>query len=207
MTKVRIASIVENSVVDGEGKRTVVYFQGCSLACKGCQNFAIWNRAGGHELEVEELAYTLGHMSREHHNYTIQGGEPTEQAEALDELMAEIRHLDPKAHITVYTGYTWEELPAPVYHSFCSFADVVVDGRFDYQQDDPFILWRGSRNQRPIDIKATLEAGKVVTLDWEKPRLIIDFETGEVSMPVGMFEAFGDMGEQEHTRRCGDFRA
>jgi anaerobic ribonucleoside-triphosphate reductase activating protein len=207
MTKVRIASIVENSVVDGEGMRTVVYFQGCSLACKGCQNFKIWPSAGGHELEVEELAYALGYMSREHHNYTIQGGEPTEQPEALADLLEEIKYLDPQAHITVYTGYTWEELPAPVRESFEGWADVVVDGRFDYQQDDPFILWRGSRNQRPIDVKATIEAGKVVTLDWEKPRLIIDFETGEVSMPIGMLRVFEDMGEQKRTRRCGDFRA
>lgn len=204
MTNVRIANIVEKSVVDGPDTRTVVYFQGCSLECKGCQNFAIWSKVGGQQMPVGDLSRHLTHLSP-HHNYTIQGGEPTDQPKALNELMRLLRIADPQAHIIVYTGRTWEEL-TPAVRKSLEQADVVVDGRFEYDKDDPYILWRGSRNQRPIDVRATLDAGEVVTLDWSKPRLIVATD-GTVSMPVGLYADFAEMGEREKSRRCGDYRS
>src|SRR5688572_28870895 len=99
MSYIRFSSIVENSLVDGDGRRTVLYFQGCSIACPGCQNKAIWDKFAGHQADAKDLARHLVSKSQDHHNYTIQGGEPTEQPEALTDLLGEIRNLDPDAHI------------------------------------------------------------------------------------------------------------
>jgi anaerobic ribonucleoside-triphosphate reductase activating protein len=207
MTDIRISSIVKNSVVDGEGVRTVLYMQGCSIACPGCQNKAIWDKLAGTVLDTKDLAAQLVAMSTEHHNYTIQGGEPTEQTHALQVLMSEIRHLDPDAHITLYSGHTWETLmKLPVGVDIIHDVDVLVDGPFIASQDDPFILWRGSRNQRPIDVKATIEAGHVVTLDWDAPRIIIDTD-GTLKMPVGLVQDFEELGDTNKSRRCGDWKS
>jgi len=205
--QIRIANIVENSVVDGEGVRTVLYTQGCHLACKGCQNQALWDAAGGRVVDVYDLAKHLVSLSQAHHNYTIQGGEPTNQPHALGLLMHLIKEFDPKAHIVVYTGHTWEDLiyTGAKFYLFL-YADVVVDGPFIAEQDDPFIMWRGSRNQRPIDVRQTLIRGEVVKLDWDSPRLVIGSD-GAISLPVGLVKDFEEIGEVEKSRRCGDWRS
>jgi anaerobic ribonucleoside-triphosphate reductase activating protein len=209
--QMRIASIVQNSVVDGEGTRTVLYMQGCSIGCKGCQNFAIWNKMGGTQWEVEDLAKHLVSLSEDHHNYTIQGGEPTDQPDALCELLCWIKQFDPEAHITLYTGRLWEDLKAShatgslLFNSILLWVDVLVDGPFIFQQDDPFIMWRGSRNQRPIDVKASRDTGELVLLDWDAPQLIIT-EDGFIKLPVGLAPVFEELGQAENSRRCGDYR-
>jgi anaerobic ribonucleoside-triphosphate reductase activating protein len=204
---IRISSIVPNSVVDGEGVRSVLYMQGCTIACPGCQNRAIWDTQAGAIRDTKDLAAELVAMSTEHHNYTIQGGEPTLQPDALGDLLHWITTFDPKAHVTVYTGRVWESMRGEsIQITLAYYADVVVDGPFIASQDDPFILWRGSRNQRPIDIKETLNRGMVVTLDWDAPRMIIDTD-GSIKMPVGLAAQFADLGETQKTRRCGDWKS
>jgi anaerobic ribonucleoside-triphosphate reductase activating protein len=205
--EIRISSIVPNSVVDGEGVRSVLYMQGCTIACPGCQNRAIWDTQGGAIRDTKDLAVELVAMSAEHHNYTIQGGEPTMQPDALGDLLHWITTFDRKAHLTVYTGRVWESMRGDsILITLMYYADVVVDGPFIAKLDDPTIIWRGSRNQRPIDVKATLEAGHVVTLDWDAPRIIIDTD-GTIKMPVGLVETFADLGDTSKSRRCGDWKS
>lgn len=207
---VRINHIESVSRVDGPGVRTVVFFQGCSLACKGCQSRHLWPAEGGKAVKVADLAESLSLLADHHGNVTISGGEALQQPAALAELVTELRARGVK-HIIVYSGYRWEELlddrhPVNPYLSeILSRIDVLVDGRFEALLDDAFINWRGSRNQRPIDVPATLAAGQVVTLDWDTNRIIIT-ETGDLILPAGLAGMLTGLGEVLPTRMCGSTR-
>lgn len=208
--KIRFGMIETTSFVDGPGMRTVLFLKGCTLACPGCQSQHLWPADGGMQVEPNVLASTLALLSSRHRNVTISGGEPFQQAPALAELITELRRAGVK-HIQIYTGYTWEELheetnPAWGYlREILEQIDILVDGRFVKALDDPYITWRGSRNQRPIDVPATLRAGYVVTLDWDHPEIVIG-EAGAVVLPIGLAGDFAELGAVENTRMCGQSR-
>jgi len=207
---IRIHSIQTFSLVDGPGRRTVIFVQGCPLACKGCQNRPLWDFAGGAVWSVPELVKTVTGQAEFTGAVTISGGEPFAQPASLLELVRQLRANGAK-HILVYSGYTWEELhqpehPAyPVLPAVLAEIDVLVDGRFVLELDDPFISWRGSRNQRVINVPATLNTGKLVLIDWDAPQISIA-EEGEVYLPVGMANLFSNIGATYDTRRCGQTR-
>lgn len=208
MITIRYHSIEASSYVDGPGERTVIFFQGCTLHCPGCQNQKLWPAEGGHIEDVGELARSLGMLAR-HGNLTISGGEALQQPVALAVLVALLKQAHRVKHIILYTGYTIEELCQP-YHPARPFLpqilqniDVMVDGRFIAQLDDPYIAYRGSRNQRVIDIPATLRAGAVVELDWSLPEVVVT-PMGNVFTPVGLVKELADIGSILPTRRCGE---
>lgn len=212
---IKINKVVDMSFVDGPGKRTVVFLQGCTLACRGCQNKALWDRAGGFVRDVDELAKYMADISRANGgNVTISGGEPFQQPYALSALTRALRRYG-VAHIISYSGYTWDEIMSGSMFDAGGFLaamaalsriDVLVDGRFIKELDDPFITYRGSRNQRPIDVKASMSTGEVVLHDWSNPEIVIT-EDGTALMPVGLANELADLGTPKNTRMCGQTKA
>jgi anaerobic ribonucleoside-triphosphate reductase activating protein len=204
---IRISHIQTKSFVDGPGERTVLFMQGCPIECPGCQNKHLWPAAGGRMEDENSVAWSLAALAEKHGNITISGGEPFSQPLALSKLVKRLREYQAVKHIIVYTGFYWEILSQSIHitNDSLQHIDVLVDGPFIHQQDDPLIIYRGSRNQRPIDVKRTLSLGGIVTLDWDNPEIIISAE-GSALLPVGLAAEFSGLGTANTTRRCGETR-
>lgn len=166
--KVRVAGVVKESVVDGPGLRFVVFAQGCPHRCPGCQNPQTWDPAGGTEVAVDELVEQV--MANPLlKGVTLSGGEPFQQAGAFSRLGEEVRKLG--LDVVTYTGYTWERLLAaaqddPETRRLIEASDYIVDGPYVEGLKDLALPFRGSRNQRVIDVKASLAAGEAVLAGW-----------------------------------------
>ena len=163
--KIRIAGIVEDSIVDGEGLRITVFTQGCPHNCPGCHNQSTHSFAGGRDADTEEII-TLIDNNPLPDGITFSGGEPFLQPSPLTKLAREAhaRGLD----VWSYTGFTLEELTAkknPAIDSLLKEIDVLVDGRYEEKQRDLTLNFRGSANQRIIDMNAYHKTGKIRLLD------------------------------------------
>ena len=160
--QLRIAGTVTDSVVDGDGFRFTVFTQGCPHRCPGCQNPATWDEAGGRVIEAESLLpEILQNPLLE--GVTFSGGEPFAQPEPLARL-AETLHREGRT-VWGYTGYTLEALREkhdPAIDALLAVTDVLVDGPFIAAERDLTLRFRGSRNQRVIDMNATRRAGAIV---------------------------------------------
>ncbi|XTR37957.1 anaerobic ribonucleoside-triphosphate reductase activating protein [Paraclostridium tenue] len=159
--KIRLASpITFDSIVDGPGLRAVIWTQGCNHNCKGCQNPQTHDLCGGYEADTDDIAKNIQKLKL-HRGVTLSGGEPFMQSEALIEVakVCKANNLD----VWAYTGYTFEELvdkKNPSYFNNLNLLrniDVLVDGRFIESKRDISLKFRGSSNQRIIDVKKTLE--------------------------------------------------
>ena len=154
-----VMDIVEDTIVDGPGFRTTVYASGCRHHCPGCHNPQSWELSNGHGVEVEELAREL--LSDPFSDITFSGGDPMEQVEAFTEL-ARIIKAESRKNIWCYTGYRFEEVATSSRFSrILPYIDVLVDGRFRNELRDTDLLFRGSSNQRLVDVRASLDRGKV----------------------------------------------
>lgn len=153
----RVLGYLPNSIVDGVGLRQVFFLSGCPHHCKGCHNPESWNLSNGENYTVEEIV-TKALSSQ--YNVTFSGGEPLYQ---LTELNAVMSLIKPKKGIWVYTGYTWEQIMEnDALRSVLPNIDVLVDGRFEEDKRNPELVFRGSENQRIIDVQKSLKEGKVV---------------------------------------------
>ena len=155
---IRVHAVVRDTIVDGPGMRLAVYMQGCPHHCPGCHNPQTHDPAGGTETTAEEILSLINPL---HSGLTLSGGEPFLQAQALVPLARATR--DKGLNIWLYTGYTWEELLGNEAHmALLRLADVLVDGRFDLAKRSLSLRFRGSANQRLIDVPASLAASAVV---------------------------------------------
>lgn len=161
----RVAGLVRDSIVDGIGLRDVIFLQGCGHHCEGCHNRQTWDRESGYTLSPKEIAQEL---SNSNNDVTISGGEPLLQYDYLLELMCYITQDKPNKRFWLYTGFRYEEIPPNMWEQLAKYVDVVVDGRFEIHKKDPSLLFRGSSNQRLIDLKKTLTVGKII--EWEECR-------------------------------------
>jgi anaerobic ribonucleoside-triphosphate reductase activating protein len=153
--KIRIAGLVKNSIVDGPGIRYVVFGQGCPLKCKDCHNPHTHDFFGGELRGIADIATEI-HRDPLLDGVTFTGGEPFAQAEAF----AQLAELIPNHHIICYSGYTFEELYAqPQMHILLRKIDVLVDGRFENSLKQYNVRFKGSTNQRAIDIKESFING------------------------------------------------
>lgn len=157
----RIAGIVRDSIVDGEGIRDVIFVQGCSHHCKGCHNQQTWDYGGGEHMFVGDIVNELSNSSND---VTISGGEPLDQYTSLLELCQQL-HKQGK-RIWVYTGNTVNAPVIKSYRELAPYVDVIVDGKFVEELKDSDLLFRGSSNQRIIDLKKSVEQNKIVL--WEE---------------------------------------
>jgi anaerobic ribonucleoside-triphosphate reductase activating protein len=165
----RLAGIVKESVVDGPGIRMVVFVQGCPHHCPGCHNPDSHDPAGGYESSTDDVigAFPDGKLVR---GVTLSGGEPFAQAEALVLVAAEAKKRG--LSVVTYTGYRLEKLlemgaQDPEIIELLHLTDIWVDGPFEQDRRDLDLAFRGSANQRLIDVPATLRQGKVV--EWVDP--------------------------------------
>lgn len=156
--EMRIAGIIHDSIVDGQGLRTVLFVQGCHHRCPGCHNEMTHDPSGGSLRRVSDVASAL--LQSPTGKVTISGGEPFDQPEQLLDLLVTMRAARPDLDVWVYTGYTWDKIVRrDDYVRIIHNIDVLVDGRFDLSCKSlsrPFV---GSLNQRVIDVRASLDAG------------------------------------------------
>lgn len=164
MQTIRIAGIVPESIVDGIGIRFTLFTQGCPHKCKGCHNQHTWDCNGGKTYTVDELAEQIN-TARYITGVTFTGGEPFIQAESLVNLAVKI-----KLPIWCYTGYTWETIINSAHEPWLRLLnqiDVLVDGPYVESERDLDLPFKGSRNQRTIDVQQSLAVGEVVLYDLE----------------------------------------
>ena len=163
----RIAGTVNDSIVDGPGIRFTVFTQGCPHRCEGCHNPQTHDFNGGEDVTLESLLDKIkGNPLLD--GVTYSGGEPFCQARQLYELGLEVKKLG--MDIVTYTGYTFEYLTEHsdeenCYEKLLSVTDVLVDGRFELDKRDILLKFRGSSNQRLIDVPKSLKAEKVIEAD------------------------------------------
>lgn len=160
----RIAGLVQDSIVDGPGFRFTVFTQGCPHNCEGCHNPDTHDPDGGREMTVKQVidAMLSNPMTD---GLTLSGGDPFVQAADCAEI-AKAAHAN-GLNVWTYTGWTYEKLLSlseqdEGIKALLNETDVLVDGPFILSQKSYDVPWRGSKNQRLIDMKATLESGKVV---------------------------------------------
>ena len=160
MTKISILDIVEDTTVDGPGFRTTIYCAGCPNHCPGCHNPQSWDIANGHDVDIEDILETI--LADPFADVTFSGGDPMFQPEGFAELARAIKERSSK-NIWCDTGYLFEKLlENPAQRALLEQVDVLVDGRFVEALRDEQLHFRGSSNQRIIDVKRSLEEGKAV---------------------------------------------
>lgn len=153
------------SVENGNGIRVVLWISGCSLHCRGCQNphthsfksGKLFDEAAKQELfEALDKPYIQG--------ITFSGGHPLEpeNVEEVISLAREIKEKFPTKDIWLYTGYLWEEIYYKQIARILLYIDVLIDGEFIEEQKDLTLLWRGSSNQRVIDVQESLKKGGII---------------------------------------------
>ena len=169
MARLRIAGVVPESVVDGPGFRYTVFTQGCRHNCKGCHNPQTHDFNGGYLVDTDDL---FNEMMEDPliRGMTFSGGDPFEQPAPLA-LLAEKAHAAGK-DIMVYSGYTFEQLMEraksdPATDALLRQTDILIDGPFLLEQRNWELKFRGSDNQRVIDVPRSLAEGRIVTFEFE----------------------------------------
>jgi len=160
--ELRVAGIVKESVVDGPGFRYVIFSQGCERRCKGCHNPDTHAMDGGYVVETESIIEDI-RQSRYIDGVTFSGGEPFLQAEAFIDIAEKLG--EDNINIICYTGFTYEELTESKYESrirLLGLIDTLIDGPYVEELKDLGLPYRGSGNQRIIDVKSSLRQQKVV---------------------------------------------
>ena len=156
---IRILAIKYGTSVDGIGLRTSLYCAGCENRCPGCHNPQSWDENGGDAIAIDDLYNRIVEADM---NVTFTGGDPMLHPEGFIALASLIKRNTEKT-IWCYTGYCFEELLShPTRRQLVELCDVIVDGRYVEAERDLSLRFRGSRNQRIIDVKASLTSGDVV---------------------------------------------
>ena len=153
--KLQVLDIVMDTVVDGPGLRASIYLAGCYHRCPGCHNPQSWDMNGGKEMEVDEIVEILKQSG--HTKFTITGGDPFYQPIGLLELVVRIRKEIPGSNIWCYTGFLFEDLlDREEMVLILKNIDVLVDGPFIQELRDETLMYRGSSNQRVLEIPKDL---------------------------------------------------
>ncbi len=166
-TIIRIAGIIKESIVDGPGIRMVVFAQGCKHKCPGCHNPETHSFNGGTLVTVDSIL-ELAKKNPLLDGITFSGGEPFEQAEAFAVLAQEVKKLN--LDIVTYTGYTYEYILENSsrhrgWGALLDKTDILVDGRYEANKRNLLLKFRGSENQRIIDVKRTKAEKRIVILN------------------------------------------
>lgn len=158
----RIAGLVQDSIVDGVGIRFTVFVQGCGHRCPGCHNPQTHDPMGGQEMRVEEIVAEM-RSNPLTDGLTLSGGEPFDQPEGCLALAEAARAGG--LNVWAYSGYRYEQLLADEKKAALLRAvDVLIDGPFLLAERSLALPWRGSRNQRVIDVQRSIAADEVVLL-------------------------------------------
>lgn len=163
MGLIRIAGKIQDSIVDGPGLRYTIFVQGCPHNCLGCHNPDTHDFNGGTEFQIQTIIDEISKNTLLD-GVTFSGGEPFSQAAAIIPIARYAK--DHNLSVWIYSGWTYEELLSsfkenPDSGTLLSLCDVLVDGRFELDKKSMELQWKGSSNQRIIDLKETIAAGKV----------------------------------------------
>ncbi len=153
--------IVHDDMKNGDGLRVVLFLAGCSHACEGCHNPVTWDPGGGLLFDDAAKKEVFDQLEKPYiSGITFSGGDPMDPCNRREvrELAFEIRKKFPDKTIWVYTGFLWEEVKED---PLLSVTDVLVDGPFILAQKDNLLRWKGSKNQRVIDVQESLKTGEV----------------------------------------------
>ena len=153
----RYHNITKDDMLNGDGLRVVLWVAGCSHCCKGCQNPITWDPDGGLPFDDAAKQEIFDLLDKSYiSGITFSGVDPLYCSNRLDvrALVEEIKEKYPDKTIWLYTGYKWEEI---WHYPMMKNIDVLVDGEYVEELRDTKLLWKGSSNQRVIDVKATLE--------------------------------------------------
>ena len=161
---IRLAGVVRESIVDGPGIRFVVFCQGCPHHCPGCHNRQTHDFSGGYDCEVGRIVEAVDENPLLD-GVTFSGGEPVCQSEGFLALARQIKARG--LHIVMYSGYTFEELLLRAENDaaldeLLHLIDVLIDGRYEADRRDLTLAFRGSKNQRALDLPSSLEQKRPV---------------------------------------------
>ena len=158
---IRVLDIIEDTMVDGTGLRTSIYCAGCAHHCPGCHNPQSWDFGGGRMMSTDEIMDVI--KADPFADVTFSGGDPMYQADGFAELAESIKRETDKT-IWCYTGFTFEELLADVTkHKLLNMIDVLVDGPFIQSLRNPDLPFRGSSNQRIIDVQKSMKELRAIS--------------------------------------------
>ena len=153
----RYHNITKDDMLNGEGLRVVLWVSGCPHRCKGCHNPQTWDPESGIVFDKEAEQELFEILGRDYiSGITFSGGDPLFEGnrEAIEHLARKVKHEFPDKNIWLYTGYRWEEISAL---PMMQYIDVLVDGRFMEDLKDTKLHWKGSFNQRIIDVQKSLQ--------------------------------------------------
>lgn len=153
----RYHNITKDDMLNGDGLRVVLWVAGCSHCCKECQNPITWDPDGGLLFDEEAKKELFEALDKSYiSGITLSGGDPLHSANRFDvrNLLEEIRTKFPNKTIWLYTGDSWENI---LHYPLLQFVDVLVDGEFKAEEKDVKLLWKGSKNQRVIDVQKSLK--------------------------------------------------
>jgi anaerobic ribonucleoside-triphosphate reductase activating protein len=165
--QIKIAGIINESIVDGPGIRMVVFTQGCRHNCKGCHNPQTHSFDCGEHVEIDNIIRDIRANSLLD-GVTLSGGDPFEQAEMCAVLAKKVNETG--LNVMTYTGYTFEQLleyskDRKGYRELLENTKILVDGPFILEEKDLLLKFRGSANQRIIDVAKSLQSGEVILAD------------------------------------------
>lgn len=156
-------------IANGVGVRTTLFVSGCRRFCPGCFNSVAWDFNHGKEFDAEAQDKIMESLEPDYiAGLTLLGGEPMEpeNQEALLPFIEKMKGTYPKKDIWCFSGFTWEQLindvPGPLTHEMLQNIDVLVDGPFIEQQHETTLRFRGSSNQRIINVPESLKTGKII---------------------------------------------
>lgn len=144
-------------MLNGDGLRVVLWVAGCSHCCKECHNPITWDPNGGLPVDDKVKEEIFQQLNKPYiSGITFSGGDPLHAANRLEvrNLMEEIKAKYPDKTIWLYTGDTWEKI---LHYPLLQFVDVLVDGEFKVELKDVNLMWKGSKNQRVIDVQKSLQ--------------------------------------------------
>jgi len=168
MGKIRIAGIVNDSIVDGPGIRLAVFTQGCAHNCPGCHNPETHDFSKGYDEDIDKII-KMALQNPLLSGVTLTGGDPLYQIDACLELAYKLSGHG--LSLIVYTGFTWEEIMKPRKENenldrLLHEVDYIIDGPFHLEERDISLRFRGSTNQRIIDVKKSLHENQMVLVTW-----------------------------------------
>lgn len=155
-------NITKDDMLNGDGLRVVLWVSGCGHHCPGCQNPVTWDPDDGVEFDDNARREIFEQLKRDYiSGITFSGGDPLfpSNEQTVTELAKEIRKRFPQKTIWLYTGYLWENIREK---EIAEYLDVCVDGRYEESLHDTQLHWKGSSNQRVIDVPETLRCGQIV---------------------------------------------
>jgi anaerobic ribonucleoside-triphosphate reductase activating protein len=162
----RLSGITPESLVDGPGLRSVIFTQGCPHQCPHCQNPETWDINAGKEYSVKQVVRLLKQQKKTKRGLTFSGGEPFLQAAELAQVALAARQLG--WDIVTYTGFTYEQLLCDTSNGVQALvcaSDILIDGKYLHELRSIELPFRGSSNQRVIDVAETREKGRIML--WE----------------------------------------